>query len=226
MLEPRAQKVETTQDLRTKCLNKDVCGLLLKGSKTVSGSVKTAMSNLVSQHPNVAFASVDTSVLFVRNLEEYLPEYTPGVNRFVVFKKVGGALDAKAERLVTSIAPLSAQSGIGYAPMNSLVQSVVDGKANLQKIPALPVIKTRTKKLEEEERAKRQRKEQRSTSSSSSSSSSGAQFETNDGSRRGPEGGAGAKEGRASQGTQCARKDAGRNQGNGTSEAHTYARGS
>lgn len=185
MLEPRAAKIETTQDLRTKCLNQPVCGLLLKGSKTVNSSVKNAVSNLLEQHPKVSFASVDASVLFVRNLEEYLPEYQPGVHRFVVFEKVSGGTGSKDDRLVTSIATLDDKAKIGYASMNNLVQSVVDKKASMQKIPALPVIKTRTKKLEQEERAKRQRKEQRDSSTGSSSSTPGGQFTPNDGSKEG-----------------------------------------
>lgn len=186
MLEPRAAKIETTQDLRTKCLNQDVCGLLLKGSKTVNSSVKTAISNLLEQHPKVAFASVDTSVLFVRNLEEYLAEYTPGVHRFVVFQKVSGGVNAKDDRLVTSIATLEDPSKIGYATMNALVQSVVDKKEKMTKIPSLPVIKTRTKKLEEEERAKRQRKEERTAPDESTTTSTpGGQFTANDGTREG-----------------------------------------
>lgn len=160
MLEPRAAKVETTQDLRTKCLNQDVCGLLLKGSKTVSGRVKSAVQNLLSQHPKkVAFASVDTSVLFVRNLEEYLPEFQPGVHRFVVFRKLSGGLDTKDDRLITSIATLDDPKKIGFSSMNDLVQRVVDDKASMTKLSSLPMIKTRTKKLEEEERAKRQRRQ-------------------------------------------------------------------
>jgi hypothetical protein len=186
MLEPRAAKIETTQDLRTKCLNQNVCGLLLKGSKTVNTSVKNAVSNLLEQHPNVAFASVDTSVLFIKNLEEYLPEYQPGVHRFVVFQKVSGGINAKDERLVTSIATLDDSNNIGYASMNTLVQSVVDGKAEMTKLSALPMVKTRTKKLEEEERAKRQRKEQQQASGTGGSTSTpGGQFAPNDGSREG-----------------------------------------
>ena len=183
MLEPRAAKIETTQDLRTKCLSQDVCGLLLKGSKTVSGQVKTAMNNLLEQHPKVAFASVDTSVLFLSNLEEYLTEFQAGTHRFVVFKKMSGGIEAKEDRLVTSIATLGDKK-TGYTSMNELVQSVVDGKAEMTKIPSLPVIKTRTKKLEEEERAKRQRKEQQRASQDSSSQSTSS-FQTNDGSAQG-----------------------------------------
>lgn len=184
MLEPRAAKIETTQDLRTKCLNQNVCGLLLKGSKTVNASVKNAVSNLLEQHPKVAFASIDTSVLFVRNLEDQLPEYQPGVHRFVVLQKVSGGINAKDERLVTSIATLDDSSKIGYGSMNTLVQSVVDGKAEMTKLSSLPLIKTRTKKLEEEERAKRQRKQQQQKGGSGSSTP-GGQFAANDGSREG-----------------------------------------
>merc|ERR1712166_322527 len=36
LVEPRAQKLETTQDLRSKCLEKDVCAVLLKGGSKAS----------------------------------------------------------------------------------------------------------------------------------------------------------------------------------------------
>ena len=192
MLEPRAAKIETTQDLRTKCLNQDVCGLLLKGSKTVSGQVKTAMNNLLQQHPKVAFASMDTSVLYVSNLEEYLDEFQAGTHRFVVFQKMSGGIDAKEDRLVTSIATLQNSKKTGYASMNELVQSVLDGKVEMTKLSSLPMVKTRTKKLEEEERAKRQRKQQQQQQQrafqetiSSSSQSTSSSFQTNDGSAQG-----------------------------------------
>ena len=70
--------------------------------------------------------------------------------------------------------------------MNTLVQSVVDGKAEMTKLSSLPLIKTRTKKLEEEEHAKRQRKQQQQKSGSGGGTSTpGGQFAPNDGSREG-----------------------------------------
>lgn len=100
----------------------------------------------------MALCHVDASVLFVRNLEDYLDEFSAGTHRFVVFRKVSGGLDAKSDRLITSVAPLLDKK-IGYASMIDLVQSVVGGKATMTLIPALPIISTRTKKLEEAERA-------------------------------------------------------------------------
>ena len=43
MLEPRAAKIETTQDLRIKCLNQPYCVLLIKGSKSVDSATKSAI---------------------------------------------------------------------------------------------------------------------------------------------------------------------------------------
>ena len=146
MLEPRAAKIETTQDLRSKCLNQPYCGLLLKGSKTVDGGTKKAIQRLLVEQPKIAFASVDTSNLFVKNLEEYLPEFSSGRHRFVVFKKVAGSLDSKDSRLVTSIAPL--EKVVSYGTMSNLCADVMSGKETMQKISTLPMIKTRTKKLE------------------------------------------------------------------------------
>jgi hypothetical protein len=77
MLEPHAAKIERTKELKEKCLNKDVCGLLLKGGKP-EPYVKHAMANLLGKYPNVQFASIDSTVLFLTNLEEYLPEYVAG----------------------------------------------------------------------------------------------------------------------------------------------------
>ena len=77
MLEPHAAKIEKTKELKEKCLNKDVCGLLLKGGKP-EPYVKHAMANLLGKYPNVQFASIDSTVLFLTNLEEYLPEYVAG----------------------------------------------------------------------------------------------------------------------------------------------------
>ena len=77
MLEPHAAKIEKTKELKEKCLNKDICGLLLKGGKP-EPYVKHAVANLLGKYPKVQFASVDSTVLFLTNLEEYLPEYSAG----------------------------------------------------------------------------------------------------------------------------------------------------
>ena len=77
MLEPHAAKIERTKELKEKCLNKDVCGLLLKGGKP-EPYVKHAVANLLGKYPSVQFASIDSTALFLTNLEEYLPEYVAG----------------------------------------------------------------------------------------------------------------------------------------------------
>lgn len=161
MLEPHAAKIERTKELKEKCLNKDVCGLLLKGGKP-EPYVKHAVANLLGKYPNVQFASIDSTSLFLTNLEEYLPEYGAGEHRFVVFKKVSGGLAAgdnetKAEgRLKTSIMTLD-EPGVSFGSMSTLVSDVINGKT-MRSIPALPNVKSRTKKLEESERLKRDRK--------------------------------------------------------------------
>lgn len=154
-LEKRAAKIETTQDLRNKCLNKPTCGLLLKGGKKAPSHLKDAVSKLLQEYPDVTFAAVDASVLYVLNLEEHIPEFENGQARFVVFSKVSGGTGTDDSRLITSMA---AASHASYGPMSSLVASVLQKTATLQKLPSLPQVKTRTKKLEEAERAKRQRK--------------------------------------------------------------------
>ncbi|KAG7339158.1 hypothetical protein IV203_020101 [Nitzschia inconspicua] len=179
LLTPKAEKIETTQDLRTKCLDKDICALLLKGSKTSPNYVKSAMEKLLVEFPKVAFAAVDTSVLYVMGLEaEYLPEFQPDIPRFAVFQKVSGTADKSktdsSTRLKTSVTTL--EGSLGYGPMSNLIASVIQKTATMQKVSSLPTIKTRTKKLEEEERQKRQRRQeqqQRRSSGSSSNSDSG-----------------------------------------------------
>ena len=186
MLEPRAAKIETTQDLRTKCLNQPYCGLLVKGSKSVDSATKAAIQKLLVEQPKMTFASVDSSNLYVNNLEEFLPELQKGRHRFVIFKKVSGSLDTKDTRLVTSIATLD-NSGVSYGQMSNLSADVMSGKKAMTKLTTLPMIKTRSKKVEAEAQAKRARKtdqKQRAAGgggSTTSSSSSSA----NDGSKEG-----------------------------------------
>jgi len=184
LLVPKAEKIETTQDLRTKCLDKEVCGLLLKGAKTSPNYVKDAMSKLLVEFPKVAFAAVDTSVLYVKGLEaEYLPEFVSGQPRFVVFQKVVDP--KKPDRLKTSLSALPT-NGVGYGVMSNLVGSVVQKTATMQSVPSLPTIKTRTKKLEQEEANKRARRaDQQKRAGSGGSSTPDGYFSENDGSKEG-----------------------------------------
>ena len=196
LLTPKAEKIETTQDLRTKCLDKPICGLLLKGSKQSPNYIKDAMSKLVTEHPAVTFGAIDSSNLYVKGLEaEYLDEFQQDKPRFVVFKKVSGSTSASGSsdknkkdtgRLKTSLVTLDDDVSVGYGPMSNLVASVVTSKANMQKVPALPTVKTRTKKLVEEERKKRQRRtEQKDRASGGGGGSGGAFSGENDGSAEG-----------------------------------------
>jgi|Transcript_11519 hypothetical protein len=182
MLEPHAAKIEKTKELKEKCLNKDVCGLLLKGGKP-EPFVKHAMANLLGKYPSVQFASVDSTLLFLTNLEEYLPEYVAGEHRFVVFKKVSGGLAEADGRLKTSIIPL--EDSLTFNSMNSLVSNALNGK-QVKKIPALPNIKTRTRKLEEAERQKRDRKKDQARRKAQDDQKPPPQtFSANDGSKEG-----------------------------------------
>ena len=153
----RAAKIETTQDLKAKCLDKDICGLLLKGTKKAPKYLKDAMQKLLEEFPQVAFASINSQVLYVKNVEDQIPELQGEEPRFVVFKKVSGSLAAGGSRLITSMAPL-VDTGASYGTMSNLVAGVVRQSIAPTKIPSLPAVKTRTKKLVEEEKAKRQRK--------------------------------------------------------------------
>jgi len=174
-LEPRTAKIENTKMLKQKCLNADMCALFLKGG-TPDKNVKESIQNLIVSYPNIQFASIDSSVLMLTNLEEHLPMYTKGQHRFIMFKKISGTLDAPPEkntqdgesadtpkssgRLITSVAGFEGKS-MSYSSLSSFVNGVVSGSIETNKIPALPVVKTRTKKAEEQERQKRQRTQQR-----------------------------------------------------------------
>jgi hypothetical protein len=178
-LEPHAAKVETTQDLRVKCLDKDICALLLKGTTKAPSYLKDAMKNLLKEFPKVSFAAIDSSVFYVRNLEEFLPDLANEQPRFVVFKKISGSLSKDGTRLITSIAPLPT-NGVSYGSMSNLLASVITNKTTMDKIPVLPTIKLRTKKLEQEEQAKRDRKKK-----AAEEASSGGGSRENDGSADG-----------------------------------------
>jgi len=183
MLEPHAVKIEKSKELKEKCLNKDVCALLLKGTTKPEPFVKHAMANLLGKFPSVQFAVVDTTLLFLTNLEEYLPEYVPGEHRFVVFKKVSGGLSESEGRLKTSIIPL--EDSLTFNSMSALVSDALKGK-KLKKIPALPNIKTRTKKLEEAERQKRDRQKDQARRKAQEDQKPPQQtFTANDGSKEG-----------------------------------------
>jgi hypothetical protein len=186
LLETKASKIETTQDLRTKCLEQDVCGLLLKGSKTAPKWLKDAMGALVKEFPKVSLASIDSSVLYVKNLEDQIEEYDESTQqpRFVVFKKVSGSLETGKDRLITSTFPLA--GSVSYATLSNTLASVASGSATFKKLSSLPVVKTRTKKLVQEEKGKRQRQqEQRNRNGGEGPTTPGGAFHANDGSKDG-----------------------------------------
>jgi len=185
-LEKRAVKIETTQDLRSKCLNQDYCALLMKGSsRPVESHVKKAITKLVAEQPKMVFASIDTSNLFLANLEEYLPEFQKGTHRFVVFSKM--ASKTKDSRLVTSIAPLPEDKSVSYGPLSNLCADVLSGARAMKKLTLLPMVKTRTKKLDAEQRAKRERKKEQEERAQEKEDAPTASpiFAENDGSKEG-----------------------------------------
>ena len=189
MLEPHASKIESTKDLKSKCLNKNICALLMKGG-TPQQFLKDAFKNLLNQYPDVQFASVDSTTMLVANLEEHMPEYSKGDHRFVVFKKISGGIESgkdgkQAEgRLITSIAPLDENEGISYGSMSNLVKSVKNGNKKAKKLSSLPQVKTRTKKLEESERKKRERASNKKPGQKPKTTPGGS-FQENDGSKEG-----------------------------------------
>lgn len=181
-LEPRTVKIENTKQLKTLCLNKDVCALFLKGGVPVDRRTKDAMADLITTRPDVVFASVDSSALLLTNLEDHLPMYSKGRHRFLTFRKVSGGLEAgddattsdgdddaaatssekrkRSGRLITSVANY-AGNDYSYDALNAFVNGVRNGSVEAKKLSSLPVVKTRTKKLEEQERQKRARAQER-----------------------------------------------------------------
>ena len=181
-LEPRTAKIENTKMLKEKCLNQDMCALFLKGGSP-DKNVKETIQNLIISYPKIQFASIDASVLLLTNLEEHLPMFKKGQHQFIIFKKLSGGIevvnepkddgedgekgdksdkktDKKSGRLITSVAAFEGKS-ISMSSLSTFVNGVVNGNIQPKKIPSLPVVKTRTKKLEEKERQKRERAQQR-----------------------------------------------------------------
>ena len=74
-------------------------------------------------------------------------------------------------------------SGVSYGQMSNLCAEVMSGTKSMTKLTTLPMIKTRTKKVEAEEKAKRDRASQSENAGSSGSSSSNKG--ENDGTRDG-----------------------------------------
>ena len=160
-LEPHAAKIENSKDLKVKCLDKDWCGLLIKGG-TPENYVKSMVKNLLNNYENIHFASLDSTSLFLTNLEEYLPEFKKGNHRFVLFKKVSGGLETGKDgkeaqrRLITSILPLEGKD-LSLNVISELIDSATSGSAEMKRLPSLPQVKIRSKKLEEQDAQKRQR---------------------------------------------------------------------
>jgi len=186
---PHASKIETNKDMKNKCLNSSYCALLLKGGPPEK-FLKDAVQSLLQKYGDtddasklVTFASIDSSSLYTTGLEEFLPEFTNGEHRFVVFKKISGGIKEGDSRLKTSMVSLAKDDKLSHNSMEDLIQSAMNDK-KMKKLPALPQVKTRTKKLVEQERAKRQRKADASKKKQDASSSKPHSGE-NDGSKEG-----------------------------------------
>jgi len=202
-LEPHAQKIESTKDLKVKCLNQPVCALLLKGH-TPERYVKDAVKGLLRSHPDVPIASIDSATMLVLNLEEKIPEFKAGTHRFVVFKKVSGGIDAGTEdedgkkgvaegRLITSMTTMKEGESLSFNSMSNLINTVEKSgggsNSKMLKLTSLPQVKTRTKKLEASERKKRERIENKKTGTAGGSAGTkttpSGMFTENDGSKEG-----------------------------------------
>jgi len=194
MLLPHAVKIESTKDLKSKCLNQDICALLLKGKKP-ERYLKDAVQNLLSTYPNVQLASIDSTTMLVTNLEEHLPEFAANEHRFVVFKKLSGGLEAGDKdgkvaegRLISSFLSLAEDEILSFNSMNNLIDNVIKNKKSPKKLSSLPQVRTRSKKLEEQERKKRERFQNRTTNAQKTQQKPSGAFGSsneNDGSKEG-----------------------------------------
>jgi len=181
LLERSAVRIENSKELKTKCLDQDYCGLLLKGtSKTAEPYVKEMVRSLANDFPQVQFASIDAASTML-SVEEAIPEFMAGQHRFLMFKKVSGSSMVKkkvvndesdkekvegkdavdAGRLITSIRSYRGGSPLSHAYLSEFVSGATSGRLEMKKIPALPTVKTRTKKNEEAVQAKRRRAAER-----------------------------------------------------------------
>mmetsp|Transcript_12166 Transcript_12166/g.18277 ORF Transcript_12166/g.18277 Transcript_12166/m.18277 type:complete len:467 (-) Transcript_12166:36-1436(-) len=201
MLLPSALKIDSTRTLKQKCLDKDYCAVLLKGSGTVEARVKNAVTNLVTDYPGVQIASVDSTSNYLANLEEVLldlSEYEEDRHRLVMFKKVSGSAvtpedigdeDEDEEtpnkappqdsgRLITSVAVYESGQSFSTNNLADFIQNVQSGKIKAKKLSTLPSLKTRTKKVNAKIIAKRQklaaRKKQERESKQKGSAGGGA----------------------------------------------------
>jgi len=60
ILEPHAAKIENSKDLKMKCLDKEWCGLLIKGG-TPENYVKSMVKNLLNKYENIQFLETNNS---------------------------------------------------------------------------------------------------------------------------------------------------------------------
>jgi hypothetical protein len=114
---------------------------------------------------------MDSSVLLMTNLEStnlHEADFSKGTHRLAAFKKVSGSLNVSNAtndegaggkhnhgRLVTSVVAYTGD--FHHLSLNNFMSDILNAKYSFARLPALPVIKTRSKKNEEAERTKRQR---------------------------------------------------------------------
>jgi len=170
-LEPHASIIQNTKHLK-ECLNQDLCVVFLKGGPPEK-HVKKTFQKLITEFPKVQFASMDSSVLLMTNLEStnlHEAEFSKGTHRLAAFKKVSGSLNVSNAtkdadeaaagkqnhgRLVTSVVAYTGD--FHHLSLNNFISDILNAKYSFTRLPALPVIKTRSKKNEQAERTKRQR---------------------------------------------------------------------
>lgn len=170
-LEPHVAKVENTKQLK-ECLGQNMCVVFLKAGPPEK-YVRNTFQNLIAEFQGLQFAVLDSSNLILTNLEQTNireSEFTKGEHRLVVFKKISGSLTASNAskfdegeeskhnpgRLVTSVVAYTGTS-FHHSSLSSFLADIVNGKYLFTKLPALPAIKTRSKKNEEAEGTKRKR---------------------------------------------------------------------
>jgi len=142
-------KIKTSRDLKSKCLNRNMCFLILK-PKSVDDKFAKMMKRLLKKYKDVRFCIVESEHVLVSHVEEYIPLYD-GKIRIVVFQR-----NNNKGKSVLSFSYLN--KNVDYKNMDQLLKRVVQRNSiEWKKLPLIPYIQTRSKKNEKLDIKKRER---------------------------------------------------------------------
>lgn len=146
---PLIHKIKTSKDFKTKCLSKNMCGLILK-PRIMEKKLTKTIKKLMKEYKDVKFCSVESEHVLVPHVEEYIPLYE-GKVRFVVFQR-----EYNKDKSVVRFVYLEQEAD--YKHMNQLLKKMIlKSITDWRKLPILPYIQTRSKKNEQLDLKKRER---------------------------------------------------------------------